>query len=162
MRPTQLTKMLKTPLPKSVKIDGVEFVPKIEPEKSKEIEKLEYIFIVDDSGSAPLDYFYKILLKSLRTLCSYSSDRAFQGMRTEGNLFNIFSFNHQRPFFAKSNILNHSSIESSREAIKIFLQYWKGGPSELSSALKKVHEFEKTEGVERIVIIITDGFVVAE
>ncbi|MEA1928512.1 MAG: VIT domain-containing protein, partial [Candidatus Auribacterota bacterium] len=110
----------------------------------------EYLFIVDVSGSMhgfPLDVSKTLINKLLGNL------------RSE-DYFNIL-------FFAGgSNVLSPAPLpvteENRKKAIQMLLSQRGGGGTRILDALNKALALEKQEGLSRIIVMATDGYVSVE
>jgi len=110
----------------------------------------EYLFIVDVSGSMhgfPLDVSKTLI------------DKLLKNLRPE-DYFNIL-------FFAGgSNVLSPAPLPATEEnrerAIKMLLSQKGGGGTRILNALKQAISLEKKEGLSRIIVIATDGYVSVE
>ncbi len=110
----------------------------------------EYLFIVDVSGSMhgfPLDVSKTLI------------DKLLKNLRPE-DYFNIL-------FFAGgSEVLSPAPLpatEDNRErAIKMLLSQRGGGGTRILNALKKAIALKKREGLSRIIVMATDGYVSVE
>jgi Ca-activated chloride channel family protein len=110
----------------------------------------EYLFIVDVSGSMhgfPLDVSKTLI------------DKLLKNLRPE-DYFNIL-------FFAGgSNVLSPAPLPATEEnrerAIKMLLSQRGGGGTRILNALKQAISLEKKEGLSRIIVIATDGYISVE
>jgi Ca-activated chloride channel homolog len=110
----------------------------------------EYLFIVDVSGSMngfPLDVSKTLI------------DKLLNNLRSE-DYFNIL-------FFAGgSKVLSPTPLpvtEENRErALKMLLLQRGGGGTRILNALQKALSLEKKEGLSRIIVMVTDGYVSVE
>jgi len=110
----------------------------------------EYLFIVDVSGSMngfPLDVSKTLI------------DKLLNNLRPE-DYFNIL-------FFAGgSKVLSPAPLpitEANRErALKMLLLQRGGGGTRILNALQKALSLEKKEGLSRIIVMVTDGYVSVE
>ena len=110
----------------------------------------EYLFIVDVSGSMhgfPLDVSKTLI------------DKLLKNLRPE-DYFNIL-------FFAGgSNVLSLTPLPATEEnrerAIKMLLSQRGGGGTRILNALKQAISLEKKEGLSRIIVIATDGYISVE
>lgn len=130
-------------IPHSIVVDGVEFVQKItEPKRI-----LEYIYLIDNSGSAPIDTYLDLLEELLE----------IERLNTKKlNKFNVIPFNGS-PIFAESVYLNKFVNEKTFKYIRRWCTVNKHMHTDINSVIKKVHSIPKDKRFERIVIVITDG-----
>jgi Ca-activated chloride channel family protein len=110
----------------------------------------EYLFVVDVSGSMygfPLDVS-KALMK-----------KVIEGLR-EKDYFNIL-------FFAGgSEVLSPTPLpatkENKKKALEMVMSQTGGGGTEILDALQRIMTLPKQEGLSRIVVVATDGYVSVE
>jgi len=110
----------------------------------------EYVFIVDVSGSMhgfPLEISKALIKEIIASL-------------REKDYFNIL-------FFAGgSNVLSPQPLpatpENKEKAINMLTSQRGGGGTRILDALKRVVSLEKKEGLSRIIVIATDGYVAVE
>jgi len=129
------------------------FLLMLEPPERVSIDMVpprEYVFIVDVSGS--MNGFPIEVSKTL-------IERMITSLRQE-DFFNIL-------FFAGgSNVLSPHPLpatdENREKAIKMLLAQQGGGGTNMLAALANALSLEKTEGVSRIVVMATDGYVSVE
>jgi len=118
--------------------------------KADEIVPREYIFIVDVSGSMngfPLDVSKNLMRNLLSSL--NPSDR-----------INIMLFASSNQVLAPQSLpVTESNIE---KALTFINNSRGGGGTELIPALKSAMKLPRTEGMSRIAIVVTDGYVGVE
>ena len=129
------------------------FLLMLEPPKKVSADMVpprEYLFIVDVSGSMhgfPLDVS--------KTLISGVLDN----LKT-GDYFNVLFFS------GGSNVLSPyplpATAENKDRALRMLSSAQAGGGTEILAALKKAMALEKKEGMSRIIITATDGYVSVE
>jgi Ca-activated chloride channel family protein len=110
----------------------------------------EYLFVVDVSGSMygfPLDVSKALIKKTI------------EGLR-ERDYFNIL-------FFAGgSEVLSSTPLpatkENKKKAIEMVMSQTGGGGTEILDALQRIMTLPKKEGLSRIVVVATDGYVSVE
>jgi Ca-activated chloride channel family protein len=129
------------------------FLLMLEPPKRVNIKLVpprEYVFIVDVSGSMsgfPLEVS-KVLIKKI-----------ISGLR-EQDYFNILFFSG-----GSKVLFQHASPATSRNkkaAVDMLTSMRGGGGTNMLSALKRALTLEKKEGLSRIIVIATDGYVAIE
>jgi Ca-activated chloride channel family protein len=111
----------------------------------------EYIFIVDVSGSMhgfPLEVS-KHLMEELIT-----------GLRPD-DLMNVILFSGGSAVLADGGSLK-ATKENKEKAISWIRGQHGGGGTEILPALKRAFDLPRTEGVSRVVVIATDGYVSVE
>jgi len=116
----------------------------------KMVPPREYLFVVDVSGSMngfPLDVS-KALMKDI-----------IEGLRKQ-DYFNIL-------FFAGgSSVLSSEPLSATREnkkkAIEMVMSQTGGGGTRLLDALKRISTLPKKEGLSRIIVTATDGYISVE
>jgi Ca-activated chloride channel homolog len=116
----------------------------------REIPPREYVFIVDVSGSMhgfPLDVS-KNLLKNL-----------LQNLRPKDS-FNVLLFSGGSSLLAERSL--PATPENLRRATDLLERQQGGGGTELLPALQKAMALPKGEGVARVFVIATDGYVAVE
>ena len=110
----------------------------------------EYIFIVDVSGSMhgfPLDISKKLMKKLIGNL-------------NPTDKFNIMLFAGGSEVFSENSV--NATPEKISDAIYFIDKEQGSGGTEILPALKKALRLEKAEGLSRIFIIATDGYVGVE
>ncbi|MCD6521852.1 VWA domain-containing protein [Candidatus Calescamantes bacterium] len=110
----------------------------------------EYIFIVDVSGSMygfPLEVSKALIKKIIENL-------------RKGDYFNILFFSGGSK--ALSPYPLPATPENKKKAIAMLLSQRGGGGTRILQALKKALSLPKKEGLSRIVVIATDGYVCVE
>lgn len=129
---------------KQVIIDGVEYVPKATKQSQPLKQNREYIFVVDNSGSVPLQQ----ILDTTHYLI-----KGYRGI--SGDLFNVINFN-LNAIFECPKPLTYNKINEALKSIKNWGTSSSG--SNLEEALKFIDEIPVEKSYTRILIIITDGF----
>jgi Ca-activated chloride channel family protein len=129
------------------------FLLLVEPPDRVDIDMVpprEYLFVVDVSGSMygfPLDVS-KALIKKI-----------MEGLR-EKDYFNILFFS------GGSQVLSPTPLpatkENKKKAIEMVMSQTGGGGTELLNALQRIVALPKKEGLSRIVVAATDGYVSVE
>jgi Ca-activated chloride channel family protein len=129
------------------------FLLLVEPPERVNIDMVpprEYLFVIDVSGSMygfPLDVSKALI------------EKIIDGLR-EKDYFNIL-------FFAGgSEILSSTPLpatkENKKKAIEMVMSQTGGGGTELLNALQRIISLPKKEGLSRIVVAATDGYVSVE
>ena len=118
---------------------------------STNIPPREYIFVVDVSGSMqgfPLEISKQIMDKMLRAL-------------RPSDYFNVLAFSGGSNWLFKQSI--HSTPENINSALSQILQFSGGGGTELSQAMERAINAERSEeNLSRIILTLTDGYIAAE
>ncbi len=129
------------------------FLGMVEPPKqvaTGQIQPLDYIFVVDVSGSMqghPLD-ITKQLLRNL-----------IGGLRST-DTFNVMLFSGNSSMLAPQSL--PATASNIQQAIDTIDQQQGGGSTEIVPALRKITELPKSPDVSRSVIVVTDGYVTVE
>ena len=133
--------------------DGNYFLLMLQPPKrvtAKEVPSREYVFIVDVSGSMygfPLEVS-KSLIKGI-----------IQGLRQK-DYFNIIFFAGGSEVLAPQPLA--ATAENKGKALAMLEGQQGGGGTRLLPALQQALALEKRQGLSRIVVIATDGYVDVE
>ncbi|MBF0531022.1 MAG: AgmX/PglI C-terminal domain-containing protein, partial [Deltaproteobacteria bacterium] len=112
----------------------------------------EYIFIVDVSGSMhgfPLDSIAKPMMREI-----------IGGLRSLDRM-NVLLFSGGSAVLAEGKSLP-ASDENKKKAVAFIDSQQGGGGTEILPALNRALALPRTEGVSRIVVVVTDGFVMVE
>ncbi|MGA1825971.1 MAG: VIT domain-containing protein [bacterium] len=123
------------------------------PEKveQKDITPREYIFIVDVSGSMsgfPLEISKKLLKDLINNLSP--EDR-----------FNVLLFASSSAVMSEEGSLP-ATVENIQSALDLIDKQRGGGGTEILPALKRALALQRTEGMSRIIVAATDGYVSVE
>jgi Ca-activated chloride channel family protein len=110
----------------------------------------EYLFIVDVSGS-----MHGFPLETARALM----ERLLNGLRSDER-FNILTFSGGSDAFGARP--QEATRKNVRRALEWLGRYDGGGGTELLAALARALEMPRAEGASRVVVVITDGYVVVE
>ncbi|HYA02862.1 MAG TPA: VIT and VWA domain-containing protein, partial [Syntrophobacteria bacterium] len=111
----------------------------------------EYIFIVDVSGSMhgfPLEVSKRLM------------EDIISGLRPD-DLMNVILFSGGSAVFAGGGSLK-ATKENKDKAIAWIRSQHGGGATELLPALKRALDLPKTEGISRVMVVATDGYVSVE
>jgi Ca-activated chloride channel family protein len=133
--------------------DGNYFLLMLQPPKrvtAQEVPPREYCFIVDVSGS-----MYGFPLEVSKTLIK----GIIRGLR-EKDYFNILFFAGGSKVFSPYPLA--ATAENKAKALAMLEGEQGGGGTRLLPALKQALALEKKEGLSRIVVIATDGYVDVE
>lgn len=110
----------------------------------------EYLFIVDVSGSMhgfPLDTSKALITKIIN------------GLR-EKDYFNIMFFSGGSDTLSERPVA--ATEENKQKAFQMLSSFNGGGGTEILNALQKAYALEKKEGLSRIIVAATDGYVSVE
>lgn len=115
-----------------------------------DIAPREYLFIVDVSGSMhgfPLD-----TSKALMT-------RIITGLRGQ-DYFNIMFFSGGSSTLSATPL--RATADNKQRALQMLSSFNGGGGTQLLNALRSAYTLEKQEGLSRIIVALTDGYVSVE
>lgn len=118
--------------------------------RPSQIPPREYVFVVDVSGSMhgfPLEVSRSLIKKILA------------GLR-ENDYFNILFFSGGSKVFSPHPV--PATEENIKKAVVMLDGQEGGGGTEILPALQRVFSLEKREGMSRIVVAATDGYVTVE